>query len=363
MQPHHLFLLLASPLIFHVEGQFGQLARVPNNRPLRPYVYPVVVGGVRYFREYTRQQWLQRRPGAFTGRDRITRLTSTRTRSSQSGQDGYPSVEKAMDDIFGKRAHIYDDSYHVEVAADFVQWAAPGLGQNILDLACGTGVVGACMKAFVGSEGRVVGVDISMRMIDYARIKAKAMQIDLEFFQHDVTNLDGLNLPKTFSTIVCSSAFLFLGNRIKTLQHWATYLEPGGKIIIDMPSQSRRMISNAIGDAAARIGVPVLSDTSWVYGPEAVESMMAAAGLEGEAFSSRTYRSRPITLPEGLFMLDQILRGPFGRGFVRSTAELTQLMWLAETNYRETFMSEMDDNGLVLDEIAFLVGIGTKPSD
>jgi SAM-dependent methyltransferase len=69
------------------------------------------------------------------------------------------------------------ESYHNFLGpALFAPWAkllieraAPGPGEQVLDLACGTGIVTRQVAPLVGETGKVVGVDISPDMLAVAR--------------------------------------------------------------------------------------------------------------------------------------------------------------------------------------------------
>jgi len=50
-----------------------------------------------------------------------------------------------------------------------VQLAMPQEGDRVLDVACGTGPVARYIAPFVGSTGRVVGLDLNSGMLDTAR--------------------------------------------------------------------------------------------------------------------------------------------------------------------------------------------------
>lgn len=66
-------------------------------------------------------------------------------------------------------------------------------GSTVLDMACGTGAL--CFELAARKNCRVVGVDLSLRMIEFAR---KCQQHDAVRFVHgDATNLDSLE-PRTF---------------------------------------------------------------------------------------------------------------------------------------------------------------------
>jgi ubiquinone/menaquinone biosynthesis C-methylase UbiE len=50
-----------------------------------------------------------------------------------------------------------------------LEHAKPQPGEHVLDLACGTGIVARRIAPLVGSEGLIVGVDISPDMLAVAR--------------------------------------------------------------------------------------------------------------------------------------------------------------------------------------------------
>src|SRR4051812_7096441 len=58
--------------------------------------------------------------------------------------------------------------------ASLLALAPPPAGGQVLDLACGTGVVARAVAPRVGPTGRVLGADWSATMIAAARIRAAA---------------------------------------------------------------------------------------------------------------------------------------------------------------------------------------------
>ena len=68
---------------------------------------------------------------------------------------------------------VYEQSL---VPAIFGPWstktvalAEPREGENVLDVACGTGVVARLAAQYVGMHGRVVGLDVNPGMVEVAR--------------------------------------------------------------------------------------------------------------------------------------------------------------------------------------------------
>ena len=78
-------------------------------------------------------------------------------------------------DLYDERSHNYDSSHHVRLAKHLVELAKVQPGEEVLDLACGTGLVTYPASDAVGASGSVVGVDISSGMLAQANAKLSNM--------------------------------------------------------------------------------------------------------------------------------------------------------------------------------------------
>lgn len=119
------------------------------------------------------------------------------------------------------------------VARAVVEQAALIAGEDVLDLACGTGNA-ALLAAARGA--RVVGVDAAPRLLQVARTRAHAKGVDL-----DVREGDLLAVPVDESSAdVVLSVFgiIFAADPSQALREIARVLRPGGR--------------SAAGHAAAR---------------------------------------------------------------------------------------------------------------
>jgi predicted TPR repeat methyltransferase len=95
-------------------------------------------------------------------------------------------------------------------------------GRRILDLGCGTGLVGATFKD-LADGGRLDGVDISPRMIEAAR--RRGIYDDLVL--GDLETM--LNEPGTaYELILAADTMIYLGDLAPTFAGVAKRLEPGG---------------------------------------------------------------------------------------------------------------------------------------
>src|SRR5437016_7914505 len=71
-------------------------------------------------------------------------------------------------------------------AARLVKWANVRAGQNVLDVACGTGVV-AITAARIGAK--VHGVDLTPELLECARQNARIAKVEIDFREGDAEAL------------------------------------------------------------------------------------------------------------------------------------------------------------------------------
>ena len=75
-------------------------------------------------------------------------------------------------------------------ASDLVELAEPHLGERVLDVACGTGVVARLMASHVGETGKVVDLDFAAGRLSVARshIPTQGVEVEgLQFFPDRLT--------------------------------------------------------------------------------------------------------------------------------------------------------------------------------
>ena len=133
-------------------------------------------------------------------------------------------------DLYSRRSQTYDDGdWHPRIAHRLVEHARITRGQHVLDIATGTGMVAIEAAQLVGSEGRVVGVDISNGMLEQAKRKIEAL--GLSNIQFQFADAEALDFPEnSFDVVLCSSAFIWMSNLNAALRLWHRLLKPGGLI-------------------------------------------------------------------------------------------------------------------------------------
>ncbi|NEO28935.1 MAG: methyltransferase domain-containing protein [Symploca sp. SIO3C6] len=123
----------------------------------------------------------------------------------------------------------YDNDFTYRRAIRLVELTPLTRRQQVLDVATGTGIVAIAAAEIVGSQGKVVGVDISPGMLKQAREKIEAAGIkNIKLIEADA---DSLNFSdESFDVILCSSSLVWLSNIPAALGNWYRWLKQGGLI-------------------------------------------------------------------------------------------------------------------------------------
>ena len=104
-------------------------------------------------------------------------------------------------------------------------------GANVLDVGCGTGASALPAAEAVGSDGFVIGVDLSARLLEQARRKAKARGLaNVEFRLADMTALgypDG-----RFDAVVSVFSIFFVPDMEGLVRELWRMVRPGGQLAV-----------------------------------------------------------------------------------------------------------------------------------
>jgi ubiquinone/menaquinone biosynthesis C-methylase UbiE len=126
-------------------------------------------------------------------------------------------------------------------------------GDGVLDLACGTGNFSRDFGHTVGSEGLVVGIDVSRTMLERAVRDTDRAGLDQVAFVRG----DAQNLPfraHTFDAVCCFAALHLFADPEHALDRMTAVLTPGGRIALFTTAGYR--------SAAARLAEPALARRS-----------------------------------------------------------------------------------------------------
>ena len=102
-------------------------------------------------------------------------------------------------------------------------------GESVLDVGCGTGLLGELMANRVGTEGSVTGIDLSNDMLDFARSRCHELS-QVRFFQGSAESLDIES--STIDVVTCTQTLLYVDKVAKSLKELFRVLKPGGRVAI-----------------------------------------------------------------------------------------------------------------------------------
>lgn len=103
-------------------------------------------------------------------------------------------------------------------------------GDRVLDLACGTGANIPHIRELVGDKGQVIGVDLSPRMLEFAR----RMIVRNGWKNVEVREADAAHLPFAdgfFNKIICSYALNIIPDYLGTLNEVKRVLASSGRFV------------------------------------------------------------------------------------------------------------------------------------
>ena len=109
-------------------------------------------------------------------------------------------------------------------AEDIVQDLEIARGNDVLDIACGTGIVARLAKKRTG-EGNVVGVDSNPQMLDVARRSDPSV----DWRQGDATNLPVDDTEK-FDVVTCQQGIQFFPDRPAAMREMHRVLKGNGRL-------------------------------------------------------------------------------------------------------------------------------------
>jgi len=287
----------------------------------------------------------------------------------------------SIPELYNKRASEYDDktTFHRRIAAEYVKYANPEPGESLLDLACGTGLVAFLFAQILQSpylsnspKPKIVGVDISPGMLDVAREKLEEKEcvekgLEISFIEHDITTLGEIEELKgtegMWDIITICSALVLLHDPASAVQHWASYLKKGGRLVVDVPHPRSMLALKVLGDIADEFGVKVLGNRKWIQKPESLRGLMEDAGLDAEVTETEIWDDIPARTDagkgvwgteDGGIVFDEAVKGSGFEGLGEEQ----------KGGAREAFVREWGglkgDDGLVREEGRLFVGVGVK---
>jgi len=111
--------------------------------------------------------------------------------------------------------------------------AAMAPGERVLDTACGTGVLAIAAAGRVGSNGSVVGTDISEKMVAAARAAASALGLaNCRFVRSDAEQPPDFGIE--FHAGLCGLGLMYMPDPERAIAALARQLLPKGRVVVSV---------------------------------------------------------------------------------------------------------------------------------
>ena len=180
------------------------------------------------------------------------------------------------------------------LATDLIDIAALRLGERVLDVACGTGVVARLAAERVGPTGTVAGIDLNPGMLAVARsVTPPGMAIEW----HE-SSAEAIPLPdEAFDVVLCQMGLQFVPDKLAALREMQRVLAPGGRLVLNVVGPKPPAFA-ILSEALARHIKPELSafvDLVFsLHDTGELQHLISGAGFREVAIQSAT---RTLRLP------------------------------------------------------------------
>jgi ubiquinone/menaquinone biosynthesis C-methylase UbiE len=111
-----------------------------------------------------------------------------------------------------------------------IELAALRLGERVLDIACGTGIVARSAASKVGANGMVVGLDRNEGMLAVARKASSGISPLIKWRRADARSIPFPD--STFDIVFCQQGLQFFPDRSATLRETHRVLVPNGRLAL-----------------------------------------------------------------------------------------------------------------------------------
>lgn len=178
--------------------------------------------------------------------------------------------------------------------------AAPAVGDRVIDVACGTGILTRRAAAHAGPTGRVVGVDINPAMVEAARaIEPEDGSAPIEYREGDGTALD--EPDAAYDAAFCQQGLQFFPDRPAGAAELRRVVRDGGRAVVAVwQGIDRHPLYGALADAEephlAALGVSLsraeLIAPFSLGDPNELRHLLAGAGFPDVELTTASIEAR-----------------------------------------------------------------------
>ncbi|WP_242054885.1 class I SAM-dependent methyltransferase [Nostoc flagelliforme] len=190
------------------------------------------------------------------------------------------NYKQQLREFYGSRT-TYDHekgTRHPLEARILLEFVPLGLGQKILDVATGTGLLAIPAAEKVGSEGYVIGIDMTPGMLHQARLKIAAAKLEnIELIEADAEYYHFSD--SSFDVVFCCEAIVLFPDILAILQKWHRFLKTGGFVAFTCPPETAYMASLQRSVCARVLGVSLPHILEPLGTPEKCRNLLNQAGF------------------------------------------------------------------------------------
>lgn len=266
------------------------------------------------------------------------------------------NYKQQVTESFNQRtAYDQEGKFHPLQANSLLECVPIHQGNKVLDIATGTGLIAIPAAQKVGAAGHVLGVDISPGMLNQARKKIEALELqNIELIEADA---DYLNLSaNTFDIIFCCSALVYLTDVEATLHNWYRLLKPGGIVAFSCFAETAFMAAVQVKVCAQLFGIMLPHINQPLDTPEKCHELLQRAGFHNIEIKTEQFG-------DYLSLSDRKMSWS-GGGFYPRGNPLSQLSQAQLAQLQAEFRAEVEklatDKGVWYDITTFFV-VARKP--
>ncbi len=274
-------------------------------------------------------------------------------------QLGLNDYKQGIADLYNRRSQTYDNSeWHLQICHHLLEYSHIRSGQHILDIGTGTAHLAIAAAQIVGTEGRVIGVDISALMLEQARSKVEALSLsDVEF---QLADAEALNYPaNSFDRILSANTFPWIEDKEAALRLWYRFLKPGGLISIHTPAQTAYVGYVVLRYVLERYGV-TLEPSNRIGAIETCQNLFTNAGFEAIQIKTEQHGSY-ISLDKAKATWEGIVSLPSPRQSKNLLSQLSSAQLLQAKAEFEAQLEALQTEQGIWDDLTTWYMLGRKP--
>jgi ubiquinone/menaquinone biosynthesis C-methylase UbiE len=171
------------------------------------------------------------------------------------------------------------NDWHQRCAERLVALCEIRAGSRVLDAGTGTGFAALAAARMVGSQGYVLGVDISAGMLGRASAALKEADVpNVELVHADASALPQFD-SETFDVITCAAGLLYMP-AADALREWRRLLKVGGLVAFSTMATGSPPAARIFRAYATMFGVSLPDPSAPLGSISACRSVLEGAGFE-----------------------------------------------------------------------------------